>query len=346
MWKKLNIYKHVMSGVSFMLPFVVAGGVILSFAFLTDMANATEATFGASNPISAWLNATGGLAMSFMLPIMAGYISYSIANRPGLLPGIMVGSLSSSGGSGFIGAILAGLIVGFIMKWLKKVCAKLPAAFEGAKTLIIYPIGGTLIAGLLMIVINSIVAPINLAMMGFLENMSGTNIILLGALIGGMVAVDMGGPINKTAYLFSVATLTAANGAAQASVVMACCGAAGMTISTSCAVASTLFPKKFSKELREAGKAAYIMGMSFIAEGAIPFVAAKPKAVLPAIVIGAATAGALTGAFGVKLSAPIGGLFTLPLTSNILLYLLAFAIGTAVSVLIMYVLMKKDPDVE
>jgi PTS system, fru family, IIC component len=346
MWKKLNIYKHLMSGVSFMLPFVVAGGIIMSFAYLIDMGNAGTATFGTTNALSAWLLSTGSLAFSFMLPVMAGYIAYSIANRPALLPGFLVGSLSASGGSGFIGAIIAGLLVGFIVKWLKTLTKGLPASFEGTKILIIYPVLGSLIAGGVMIAINSVVSPINIAMTEFLQNMSGANIILLGALIGGMVAVDMGGPLNKTAYLFSVATLTAADGGSQASVIMACCGAAGMTISTSCALASTLFPKKFNKELRDAGKAAYVMGMSFIAEGAIPFVAAKPKSVLPSIVSGAAVAGALTGVFGVTLSAPIGGIFTLPLTSNILLYLLAFAIGTAVSVGMMALLTKDEAEEE
>ena len=341
MLKKLNLYKHLMSGVSYMLPFVVAGGIIMAFAYLFDMSNAGTATFGSTNPVSAWLLSTGSLAFSFMLPVMAGYIAYSIANRPAILPGFLVGSLSSSGGSGFIGAILAGLLVGFIMKWMRKVTKGLPASFEGTKTLIIFPVFGTLIAGILMIGINSVVSPINLWLTEFLQDLSGANIILLGALIGGMVAVDMGGPINKTAYLFSVATLTAADGSSQASVIMACCGAAGMTISTSCALASTIFPK-----LRDAGKAAYVMGLSFIAEGAIPFVAAKPKAVLPSIVTGAAVAGGLTGLFGVTLSAPIGGIFTVPLTSNILLYLLAFLIGTAVSTAMMGLLAKDEVESE
>lgn len=346
MFKKLNLYKHLMSGVSYMLPFVVSGGIIMAFAYLFDMSNAGTATFGSTNPISAWLLSTGSLAFSFMLPVMAGYIAYSVANRPAILPGFLVGSLSSSGGSGFIGAIIAGLLVGFIMKWLRKITKGLPASFEGTKTLIIFPVFGTLIAGGLMIVINSVVSPINMWMTEFLQNLSGANIVLLGALIGGMVAVDMGGPINKTAYLFSVATLTAADGSSQASVIMACCGAAGMTISTSCALASTIFPKKFNKELRDAGKAAYVMGLSFIAEGAIPFVAAKPKAVLPSIVTGAAVAGGLTGFFGVTLSAPIGGIFTVPLTSNIILYLVAFLIGTAVSTAMIGFLAKdeEEPD--
>lgn len=342
MFKKLNIYKHLMSGVSYMLPFVVAGGMILSLAFLFDAANAGTATFGTTNPISAWLLPLGNTAFSFMLPIMAGFISFSISNRPGLLPGMVVGALSASGGSGFIGAILGGFITGFIVEYLKKLTKKLPSSFEGTKVLIIYPLLGTLAAGLIMLGINSVVTPINVMLTDFLQNLSGTNIIVLGLLIGGMVAVDMGGPVNKTAYLFSVATLTTADGLSTASAVMACCACAGMTISTSCALATTLFPRKFNKELKEAGKAAYIMGMSFIAEGAIPFVAAKPKAVLPSIVTGAAIAGGLCAAFNVTITAPIGGIFTVPLTSNIPMYLLAFLIGTLVSALMIGFLAKDE----
>ncbi|MGX8852297.1 PTS fructose transporter subunit IIC [Amedibacillus sp. YH-ame10] len=346
MFKKLNIYKHLMSGVSYMLPFVVAGGMILSLAFLFDAPNAGTATFGTTNPISAWLLPVGNTAFSFMLPVLAGYISYSISNRPGLLPGMAVGALAASGGSGFIGAILGGFITGYILEYLKKMTKKLPTSFEGTKILIIYPLIGTLVAALIMLGINSVVTPINTMLTNFLQDLSGANIIVLGLLIGGMVAVDMGGPVNKTAYLFSVATLTAADGSSTASAVMACCACAGMTISTSCALATTLFPKKFNKDLKEAGKAAYVMGMSFIAEGAIPFVAAKPKAVLPSIVTGAAVAGGLTAAFGVTISAPIGGIFTVPLTSNIPLYLLAFLIGTLVSTLMIGFFAKEEPSLD
>lgn len=344
MWKKLNIYKHVMSGVSFMLPFVVAGGMLMSFAFLFDAPNASLPTFGATNAVSAWLLRIGNAAFGFMLPIMAGYISYSVSNRPGLLPGMLAGLLAKEGGSGFIGAIIGGLIVGFAVEFVKKAVKKLPASLEGTKVLIVYPLLGTLASGLIMICINAVVGPINDAINMFLQNLSGANTVLLGALIGAMIAVDMGGPINKAAYLFCVATLTAADGSSTSSAIMACCGCAGMTISTSCGLATTLFPKKFNKELKEAGKAAYVMGMSFIAEGAIPFVAAKPKAVLPAIVTGSAVAGALCAIFGVTINAPIGGIFTVPLTSNIPLYLLAFVIGTLVSTGIMGFLAKEEKE--
>lgn len=342
MAKKNNIYKHLMTGVSYFLPFVVAGGVILSLAFLFDAGNAGTATFGASNEISKWLMQVGSDAFSFMLPILGGYIAYSIADRPGLLPGMVVGLMSNSGGSGFFGALAGGFLAGYAVLYLKKFSSGLPRAFEGAKTLILYPVIGTLIAALCMIAVNSVVSPINEFITNFLQDLSGANVIVLGALIGGMVAVDMGGPINKTAYLFSVASLTAADGSAVASVIMASCACAGMTISTSCALATTLFPKKFNKELKEAGKAAYVMGASFIAEGAIPFVIAKPKVVLPSIVTGAAVAGALSAFFNITITAPIGGIFTIPLTNNIPLYLISFVIGTLVSTFMIGFLAKNE----
>jgi fructose PTS system EIIBC or EIIC component len=345
MAKKGSIYKHLMTGVSHFLPFVVAGGVLISLAFLFDAANASEASFGASNAVSAWLLTIGVDAFSFMLPVLGGYIAFSIADRPGLLPGMVVGLLASTGGSGFIGAILGGFAAGHIILGLRKVTSGLPRAFEGAKTLIIYPVIGVVLAGLAMWLINAVVGPINNGMNSFLQNLSGANIVLLGAIIGGMVAVDMGGPINKTAYLFSVATLTAADGSSVPSVVMGACAAAGMTISTSCALATTLFPKKFNNQLKDAGKAAYVMGLSFIAEGAIPFVIAKPKAVLPSIITGAAVAGAMAAFFGITITAPIGGIFTIPLTSNIPLYLLSFVVGTLVSTFMIGLLSKNEPEV-
>ena len=330
-----NIYNDLMSGVSYFIPFVVAGGIIISLAFLFDTANAGQAVFGAGNPLSAWLITTGSNAMGYMLPVLAGYIAFSIADRPGLLPGMMVGLLAKDGGSGFIGAIAGGFIAGYIILGLKKITKGLPRSFEGAKTLIIFPVVGVLLACGAMILVNGVVAPINSAMNSFLQNLSTGNAVLLGAVIGGMVAVDMGGPINKAAYLFSVATLTAADGSSIASITMCSCACAGMAISTSCALATTLFPKKFTQELKDAGKAAWVMGLSFIAEGAIPFVIAHPKQCLPAIVIGAGTSGALSALFGLTITAPIGGVFTIPLVSNILVYLMCFIIGTVVSACIM-----------
>ena len=341
MFKKLNLYKHLMSGVSFMLPFVVSGGIFISISFAFQQMPSM-----ADSAITAWIGNLGNAAFSFMLPMLGGYIAYSIANRPGLLPGFIVGSISSTGGSGFIGAVIGGILVGFIMKWLKNVCKKLPASLEGTKAIMIFPLLGVVIAGLLMIVINSVVGPINVAMNNFLQNLSGANMVLLGLIVGGMMAVDMGGPVNKTAYLFAVASLTAVDGSNQATQVMACVGAAGMVIASSCGLATILFPKKFNKELRDAGKAACILGLTFIAEGAIPFAAAKPKVILPSIIVGSAVTGALVGAFGITLGAPAGGLFTLPLVSNIGLYLLAYVVGTLVATGLMWVLTRKQPDEE
>lgn len=341
-----KIYNHLMSGVSHFLPFVVGGGILTASAYLLDVGNSASATFGSTTVISAWLNEIGGIAMGFMFPIMAGYIAFSIADRPALLLGIVSGVLARDGGSGFLGAIAAGFISGYIIYFLKKMCAGFPRSLEGIKTLLIFPIVGLALAALAMLGINAIVEPINTGLTNFLQSMSGSNAVLLGAIIGCMLALDLGGPINKTAYLFSVATLTAADGSAIPSVVMASCGCSAMVVSTSCALAATLFPKKFPENLRAAKIGAYIMGLSFFVEGAIPYVMSKPKQILPALCIGAAVSGALIPVFDVTLSAPIGGLETLPLVSNIPMYLLCFAIGTLVAVGIIYLFMRKEPDVE
>lgn len=340
-----KIYNHLMSGVSYFLPFVIAGGILTASAYLIDVANSSAATFGASTPLCAWLLEVGGIAMSFMFPMLSAYIAYSIADRPAILLGMVTGVMARDGGSGFLGALIVGFASGYIILLLKRATEKLPKSLEGIKTLLIFPILGLAIAALSAQGVNLVVTPINEALTGFLQSMSGTNAILLGAIIGVMLAIDLGGPINKTAYLFSVATLTAADGSAIASVVMASCGCSAMVVSTSCAVAATLFPKKFSQNLRNAKTAAYIMGLSFFVEGAIPYVISKPKQVLPSLCIGAGVAGALAAAFNVTLAAPIGGLETLPLVSNIPLYLLSFIIGTAVAVGLIYLFTRKDPDV-
>lgn len=334
------LYKHIMTGVSYFLPFVVAGGMLMGFAFLLDAGNADKETFGSTNVVSEWLLTTGGLAFSLMLPILAGYIAYSIADKPGILGGIIVGMLADSGGSGFIGALVGGLLAGYIILYIKKLTKSLPRAFEGAKTMLILPIFGLVFSALAMIPLNSVVGPINTFLNDWLVNMSGTSSILLGAIVGGMLAVDMGGPINKTAYIFAVASLTGSDGSVTSTVVMASAACAGMTISSSCALATTLFPKKFESNLRDAGKAAYVMGLSFIAEGAIPFVISKPKVILPSIITGAAVAGAITAALGITMSAPIGGIFTMPLASNITLYIMAFIIGTLISTFMIGLLAK------
>jgi fructose PTS system EIIBC or EIIC component len=338
------VYRHLMSGVSYFIPFIVAGGMLISFAFLFDAGNANTPTFGTTNPVSAWLLNVGVLAIGMMLPILAAYIAYSIADRPGLLPGIVVGLLARDAGSGFIGAIAGGFLAGYVVLGLKTLTKGLPRSFDGVRVLIIYPVLGTVAVALGMIVINAFVTPVNTAMNGFLQNLSTGNAVILGAVVGAMAAFDMGGPVNKAAYLFCVATLTAPDGSVIASPAMGMIGAAGFTISSSCAVATFLFPKKFSQELKDAGKAAMVMGLTFIAEGSIPFVIAKPKQVWPSIITGSAVAGALAGLAGITLTAPIGGIFTLPLVNKIGIYLLVSVIGTFVSALMMGFMLK--PHVE
>ncbi len=341
-----KIYQDLMTGVSYFLPFVVGGGILIALAFIIDVQNASLESFGATTQISAWFLDVGGIAMGLMLPILAGYIAYSIADRPGLLVGIVSGTLAQNGGSGFLGAILAGFIAGYVIEFLKKLSKGLPRTLEGIKTLLIYPILGLLIASVLMIGVNAVVTPINEGLTNFLNSISGTSSILIGAVIGAMLALDLGGPINKTAYLFSVSTLTTATGAPTASVIMAAAGSSAMVVSTSVAVAATLFPKKFSPQLRAARTGAYIMGLAFFVEGAIPFVIAKPKQILPSLVVGAAVTGAITAALGITLAAPIGGLETLPLVSNIPLYLLSFVIGTAVAVAMIWFFTRNDEEYE
>lgn len=334
------IYRHLMSGVSYFIPFIVAGGVLISFAFLFDASNSGAATFGTGNPVSAWLLTVGVVAISMMLPILGGYIAYSIADRPGLLAGVVVGLLARDGGSGFLGTIAGAFMAGYLINMLKSFTKGLPRSFEGAKTLIIFPVLGTVLVGLFMIAVNALVTPLNTGVTAFLQNLSTGSTIVLGAVLGAMAAFDVGGPVNKAAYLFSVATLTAADGTPVPSLAMGAISTAAFAISGGCAAATFLFPKKFSPELRDAGKAASIMGVSFIAEGAIPFVIYNPKVVLPAIMTGAAVGGALAGWAGITLSAPIGGIFTIPLINNVVLYLVFGAIGVLVAALMMGFLLK------
>ncbi|MDE1549309.1 PTS fructose transporter subunit IIC [Jeotgalibaca caeni] len=341
-----KIYQHLMTGVSYFLPFVIGGGIITALAFLLDVGNSSSSTFGSSTPLTAWLLQIGGLAMGMMFPFLAGYVAYSIGDKPAILLGIVTGMLARDGGSGFLGAIAAGFISGYIIVLLKKLTQKFPRSLEGIKSLLIFPIVGLLLSAAAMILVNMIVAPINTGLNNFLVSLNDTSAVLIGAVIGVMLALDLGGPINKTAYLFAVATLTNASGEPVPSVIMAACGSSAMVISTSCAVAATLFPKKFSPSLRAAKVGAYIMGLAFFVEGAIPYVIAKPKKILPALCIGAAVTGGLTAAMGITLAAPIGGLETLPLVSNIPLYLLSFVVGTAVAVLIIYLLTRNDEEYE
>lgn len=344
--KSNKLYQHLMTGVSYFLPFVIGGGILTALAFILDIGNAETATFGASTPISAWFLEIGDMGMGLMFPIMAAYIGYSIADKPALLPGMIAGMIARDGESGFIGAILAGFIAGYIILMLKKATQKFPRSLEGIRSLLIYPIIGLLLTSLAMILVNWLITPINQGLTDVLIALSDTSAIIIGATIGLMLALDMGGPINKTAYLFAVATLTNAAGDPIPSVIMAAAGSSAMVVSTSCAVAATLFPKKFSPTLKAARTGAYIMGLAFFVEGAIPYVLAKPKKILPALCIGAALTGAITSGLGITLSAPLGGLQTLPLVSNIPLYLLSFLIGTTVAVTIIFFATRNDEDYE
>jgi len=340
--KKFNLYKHVMTGVSYFLPVVVAGGTLIAFAFLFDAKNAGASTYGSTNAISAWLLTIGANTFSFMLPVLTAFLAYSIADRPALAPGFVVGFLAKDGGSGFIGALIGGILVGCIILLLKKITSKFPRAFEATKTLIIFPVVGIVLSGLVMLAVNSVCKPLNTGLTNWLNSISTINIVLLAVILSVMIVLDLGGPINKTAYFFAVATLTSASGASVASPIMGAVAAAGMTISTGCALATTLFPKKFSPDLKEAGKAAYIMGLSFICEGAIPFAIAKPKQVYPAMILGSVITGALTAIFKITIPAPLGGIFTIPLVSNIPMYLISVVIGTVVSALTIGFLIKDD----
>lgn len=337
-----KIYTHIMTGVSYFLPFVIAGGILSAAAYLLDAGNSATTTFGHSTAITAWLLNIGGTVMGMMLPFLAAYIAYSIADKPGIVLGIAGGLLARDGGSGFLGAIAAGLLSGYIILGLKKLTAKFPRSLEGIKSLLIFPVVGVLLIGIAMLGINFLVTPINLGLTAFLTSLNSTSAVIMGAVIGAMLAADMGGPINKAAYLFAVSTLTNASGHAVASVVMAACGSSAMVVSTACAVAATIFPKRFSIGSRSAKVAAYIMGLAFFVEGAIPFVIEKPKKILPALIIGAAVTGAITAAAGVTLGAPIGGLETLLLVSNIPVYLLSVVIGIAVAVGIIAITTRND----
>lgn len=336
--KRTGPYKHLMSGVSFMIPFVVAGGLLIACSFIFGIhAFEEEGTL-------AWgLKKVGDTAMGLMVPILAGYIAYSIADRPGLAPGLIGGALSSSLGAGFLGGILAGFLAGYIAKLLKDQL-KLPKSLESLKPILIIPFLSTLVIGLIMVfVVGTPFAMLMNALVEWLKNMGSVNAILLGALMGAMMATDMGGPINKAAYTVGTALIASSVYAPMAAVM-----AAGMTPPLGLALATFLSKKKFNSEEKEAGKAALVLGLSFITEGAIPFAAADPFRVIPSCMIGSAVAGGLSEAFGCLLRAPHGGLFVMLIpnaVSNILQYLLAIVIGSVVTALLI-LLLKKDKKTE
>ncbi len=350
-----KFYKHLMGGVSAMLPFVVGGGILIALAFLIDQAMGVPhdhlAQLGVYHPLAAYFKNIGGAAFAFMLPVLAGFIANSIADKPGLVAGFVAGSMSSSGlafghldptkmiPSGFLGALVGGFLAGGVILVLRKVFAKLPHSLDGIKAILIYPLVGTFITGFLMLFINIPMAAINTGLSNFLNSLSGASALVLGLVVGGMMAIDLGGPINKAAYIFATGTL-AATVATGGSPVMAAVMAGGMVPPLATTVAVLLFKNKFTKEERNAGLTNIVMGLSFITEGSIPFGAADPARAIPSFMIGAAIAGGLTGAAGIKLMAPHGGIFVLALTNNPLLYLLFIIIGAIVSGVLFGVLKK------
>ncbi|MDE8260306.1 fructose-specific PTS transporter subunit EIIC [Erysipelothrix rhusiopathiae] len=338
-----HLYKHLLNGVSHMLPFVVGGGILIAIAFMLDqligVPTAELGQLGSYNAFPAILKDIGGQAFGFMLPVLAGYIAYSIADRPGLVVGFVAGGIASTGGAGFLGALIGGFLAGYTMNMIKKLLTNLPQSLAGIKTILLYPVLGVLVTGLLMVLINIPMKSVNEAMNGFLNGLSGTNAVLLGALLGGMMAVDLGGPINKAAYVFGTGTL-AATAAGQGSAVMAAVMAAGMVPPLAVFVATLLFKHKFKAEERQAGMTNLILGASFITEGAIPFASSDPLRVIPSFVVGSALTGALSLAFNITVNAPHGGLFVILLVSQPLLYILFIIIGSVVSGLLMGILKR------
>ena len=334
--ERKGVYKHLMNGVSFMIPFVVAGGIAIaiSFIFGYDASN-NEGT------LPAYLMAIGGgSAFALRVPILAGYIAYSIADRPGLAPGMVGGMIANTMGAGFLGGIIAGFLAGYIVLAIKKYI-KLPKNLQGIMPVLIIPVLGVISTGLILFyIVGTPVAAINAAMNNFLANMQGTNAVILGIVLGAMMAFDMGGPVNKAAYTFATGTLTAAAGAG--STVMAAVMAAGMVPPLGLALATVLFKDKFTPAEKEAGKAAWVLGISFITEGAIPFAAADPLRVIPSIMLGSAVTGALSMLMGCTLSVPHGGIFVTFAVTNILGYVIALAAGTAVTAFAIGFLKKSE----
>ena len=342
-----RIYKDLMNGVSHMLPFVIAGGIMIAISFMVDQFMGVPqdalSQLGNYNQAASWFNQIGSAAFGFMLPVLAGFIASSISDRPGLIVGFAAGALANTGGAGFLGALIGGFLAGYVIKFLRSLFKGLPKSLEGIKTILFYPVFGLLITGFLMLLINVPMKAINDGLNSFLTGLSGTNAALLGALLAAMMAADLGGPINKAAYVFGTATL-ATTVAEGGSVVMASVMAGGMVPPLAIFVATRLFKNKFTKDQQDAGLTNIVMGLSFVTEGAIPFAAADPLRVIPSFVVGSAFTGALVGAFGIKLLAPHGGIFVVFLLSNPLLYLLFILIGAIISGIV-YGLLKKPVEV-
>ena len=340
-----KIYTQLMNGVSHMLPFVVGGGILIAIAFLIDGLNVDinalpadqRSNFGTITPIAAMFKNIGGVAFGLMLPVLAGFIGMAIGDRPALALGFVGGMLAANGKSGFLGALVAGFLAGYLIVGLRKICDKLPDAVEKLAPVLIYPVVGILIMGLAMnFVVEPIMGGINTGLNNFLSGMGDSSRVVLGLILGGMMAIDMGGPFNKAAYVFGTAAIAAGNYDIMAAVMIG-----GMTPPCAIALATLLFKNKFTKEERDAGPTNFIMGLAFITEGAIPFAASDPLHVLPSCIIGSALAGALSMAFHCTLMAPHGGIFVFPVVGNALMYLVALAAGTVVSALLLGVLKKK-----
>ena len=340
-----QIYTQLMNGVSHMLPFVVGGGILIALAFLIDglcvdmnaLAKADRANFGTITPVAAQLKTIGGLAFGLMLPVLAGYIGEAIGDRPALAVGFVGGVIAANGKSGFLGALVAGFVSGYLILLLRKLCDKLPDALEKIAPVLIYPVAGILGIGLLMnFAIEPVMGAINTALNNGLTGMGDSSKLVLGLILGGMMAIDMGGPFNKAAYVFGTAAIAAGNYDIMAAVMIG-----GMTPPCAIALATLLFKDKFTKSEREAGPTNFIMGLAFITEGAIPYAAADPLHVLPACIVGSAAAGALSMAFGCTLMAPHGGIFVFPVVGNAIMYLVALVAGTVISAVLLGVLKKK-----
>ncbi len=336
-----QIYKHLMNGVSHMLPFVIGGGILIALAFLLDMEYAGTAQFGSGTPLAAFFKNIGGLAFGMMMPILAGYIAMSIGERPALMPGIVGGFIAASGGSGFFGALFAGFIAGYLIVALRKLLAALPDSLEGLKPILLYPVIGLLLVGVIMTyIINPPTAAFNQWLAAALAGMSTTSKILLGFVLGGMMSIDFGGPLNKAAYVFGTASLAAADGSAVSSSIMASVMIGGMVPPVAIALCTVLFKRKFTAKERQSGLTNFIMGLSFITEGAIPFAASDPLRVIPACAIGSAVAGALSAAFGCSVPAPHGGVFVFGVVQNWPMYFTALAAGSVLSAVLMGLLKK------
>lgn len=340
-----KLYTQLMNGVSHMLPFVVGGGILIALAFLIDglcvdvnsLSEEMRANFGSITPVAAVFRQIGNLAFGFMLPVLAGFIAESIADRPGLALGFVGGMIAANGTSGFLGALVAGFLAGYVIVLLRKVFAKLPEAIEKLAPVLLYPFFGILITGLIMLfVVEPPIGSLNTALNTALTNMGGTSKILLGIIVAGMMSIDMGGPFNKAAYVFGTASIAAGNYDIMAAVMIG-----GMVPPCAIALAALLFKNKFTKQERESGPVNFIMGLAFITEGAIPFAASDPARVIPSCVVGAGLAGALSMAFGCTLMAPHGGIFVFPVVDHAIMYFVALVVGTVAGALLLGILKKK-----